>query len=190
MVKSRPIFRPAFGNRPDRIVGRDDVLAHLDSNLASYPGSKERATLIMGQRGMGKTALLLEIADRASDAGYVVARITCGETMLDTLLDVLQRDGGRYVKERKPPVQGFTAGALGFSFGLTFTEEVAKAYGFRVKLEMLCDRLAEADKGVLILIDEVEPSCAPLVELATTYQELVGEEKNIAVVIFRPSTVI
>ena len=182
MAKTRPIFRPAFGNRPDRIVGRDDVLAHLDDSLASYPGSKERATLVMGQRGMGKTALLLEIADRAREAGYVVARTTCGDAMLDTLLDILQRDGGRCVKDKRPPVQGFSAGALGFSFGLTFTEEVARSYGFRVKLEMLCDRLAEADKGVLILVDEVEPSCAALVELATTYQELVGEEKDVAVV--------
>ena len=182
MAKARPIFRPAFGNRPDRIVGRDDVLSHLEDSLASYPGSKERATLMMGQRGMGKTALLLEVADRARDAGYIVARTTCGDAMLDTLLDILQRDGGRCVQDKKPPVQGFSAGALGFSFGLTFTEEVARSYGFRVKLEMLCDRLAEADKGVLILIDEVEPSCAALVELATTYQELVGEEKNIAIV--------
>ncbi len=181
MAKTRPIFRPAFGNRPDRIVGRDDVLCRLDDSLASYPGSRERATLIMGQRGMGKTALLLEIADRARDAGYVVARVTCGDTMLDAVLDILQREGGQFVKDKKPPVQGFSAGALGFSFGLTFTEEVAKSYGFRVKLEMLCDRLAEADKGVLILVDEVEPSCPALTELATTYQELVGEEKNIAV---------
>lgn len=181
MAKTRPIFRPAFGNRPDRIVGRDDVLGHLDDSLASYPGSRGRATLIMGQRGMGKTALLLEIADRARDAGYVVARVTCGDTMLDAVLDILQRDGGQCVKDKKPPVKGFSAGALGFSFGLTFTEEVARSYGFRVKLEMLCDRLAEADKGVLILVDEVEPSCPALVELATTYQELVGEEKNVAV---------
>lgn len=182
METTRPIFRPAFGNRPDCIVGREGVLAHLDDSLASYPGSKQRATLLMGQRGMGKTALLLEIADRARDSGYVVARVTCGDTMLDTLLDILQRDGERYVKDKKPPVQGFSAGALGFSFGLTFTEEVARSYGFRVKLEMICDRLAEADKGVLILIDEVEPTCPSLVELATTYQELVGEEKNVAVI--------
>lgn len=182
MEKSRPIFRPAFGNRPDRIVGRDDVLDHLECNLASYPGSRERATLVMGQRGMGKTALLLETADRARNAGYIVARITCGDTMLDTLLDVVQRDGARYFEEKKPPVQGFSAGAFGFSFGLTFTEEVRRSYGFRVKFEMMCDRLAEVDKGVLVLIDEVEPSSAALVEFATTYQELVGEEKNVAVV--------
>lgn len=39
MAKSHLIFRPAFGNRPDRIVGRDEVLAHLDNNLTFYPGS-------------------------------------------------------------------------------------------------------------------------------------------------------
>lgn len=182
MESRRPIFRPAFGNRPDRIVGRDDVIAHLERSLASYPGSRERATLVMGQRGMGKTALLLEIADRARDAGYIVARITCGDSMLDTLLDILQRDGARYIDDKRPPVQGFTAGALGFSFGLTFTEEVRKSYGFRVKFEMICDRLAEVGKGVLVLIDEIVPSSTSLVEFATTYQELVGEEKNVAVI--------
>lgn len=182
MEKSRPIFRPSFGNRPDRIVGRDDVIAHLERGLVSYPGSRERATLVMGQRGMGKTALLLEIADRARGAGYIAARVTCGDSMLDTLLDILQRDGARYVDERRPPAQGFTAGALGFSFGLTFTEEVRRSYGFRVKFEMICDRLAEVNKGVLVLIDEIVPSSTSLVEFATTYQELVGEEKNVAVI--------
>ena len=63
------LFTPAFGNRPSRLVGRDDVLGSLVEGLSAKPGSKERATLILGQRGMGKTVLLWELADRARSLG-------------------------------------------------------------------------------------------------------------------------
>lgn len=176
------IFRPSFGNRPDRIVGREMVVEAFEEGFSRFPGSRERARLLIGQRGMGKTALLLEMADRAHRQNFVTARTTCGPAMLDNILDLLQRDGGRFVEEKKPPVKGFSAGALGFSFGLTFTDEVRVNYNFRVKLEMICDRLAEVGKGVLLLIDEVRPDLPEMRVLATTYQELAGEGKNIAIV--------
>ena len=173
-MSSVPIFRPSFGNRPDRIVGREDVLQLYSDGLASYPGSRDRSVLITGQRGMGKTALLLEMTDAAAEAGFVPARVTCGPTMLDDIIDEIQRKGAPFVKDRKAPIKGFNAGALGFSFGLTFTEEARNSYGFRAKLEMICDRLAEAGRGVALLVDEVQPASEPIRQLATTYQELVG----------------
>ncbi|MBQ9004308.1 MAG: hypothetical protein IJ087_20910 [Eggerthellaceae bacterium] len=177
-----PIFRPSFGNRPDRIVGREDVLQAYANGLASYTGSRDRSVLITGQRGMGKTALLLEMADAAAEAGFVPARVTCGPTMLDDIIDTLQRKGAPFVKDRKTPIKGFSAGALGFSFGLTFTDEARNSYGFRAKLEMICERLGDAGKGVALLVDEVQPASEPIRQLATTYQELVGDEVNIAIV--------
>ena len=176
------VFRPSFGNRPDRIVGRDEVSQKLKECFQSFPGSRERAVLMTGQRGMGKTALLLEMADRAAAEGFVVARTTCGEAMLESIIDLLQRNGSRCINDKKAPIKGFSAGALGFSFGLTFTEEARDSYGFRVKLEMICDRLAEAGKGVAILVDEVRSRSADMRLLATAYQELAGEEKNIFIV--------
>ena len=47
-------------------------------------------------------------------------------------------------------------------------------------MSMLCDKLAEKGKGVLILIDEVHTSAA-MREVAASYQELVGDRKNIAI---------
>lgn len=176
------IFHPAFGNRPDQIVGREQVIDDFVKGLRSEPGHRERAALILGQRGMGKTALLLELADRAGDFGYVVARVTAGSSMLEEILEVIQIEGSRYVGERKTKVRGFSAGALGFSFGLTFAEDVRDNYGFRVKLSLLCDRLAENGKGVLILVDEVQSNTDEMRQLATTYQHLVGDRKNIAIV--------
>jgi ATP-dependent Clp protease ATP-binding subunit ClpA len=51
-------FLPAFGNRPDRIVGRDDVIAGFLDGLSQPIGHKNRTSILIGQRGTGKTALL------------------------------------------------------------------------------------------------------------------------------------
>lgn len=47
-------------------------------------------------------------------------------------------------------------------------------------MSLLCDKLAEKGKGALILIDEVCTSAA-MREVASAYQELVGDQKNIAI---------
>ncbi|WP_322151785.1 hypothetical protein [Paratractidigestivibacter sp.] len=57
MIKDT-IFSPAFGNRPTYLVGRELVLDGLIAGLDSVPGSKERSTVLLGQRGSGKTVLL------------------------------------------------------------------------------------------------------------------------------------
>ena len=172
------MFLPGFGNRPELLVGRAEQVADFEAALAAPPGHPGRASLYVGQRGMGKTALLLELATRASASGFVVAQVTASEQMLDEILQLIQLGGAEYVESGKK-IKGFTAGALGFNVGLTFTDEVARNYGFRVKLSLLCDALAEHGRGVAILVDEVTASSAQMRELATTYQHLRGEEKNI-----------
>jgi hypothetical protein len=174
-------FMPTFGNRPSRIIGREKVISDCLGGLGGVPGNPDRATLFIGQRGMGKTVLLIELADQAAKAGFVPARITANETMLDKTLQFIQINGAQYVKGAGKGVKGFQAGALGFSLGLTFSEETEKSYGFHVKLMLLCDELAKSDKGVFLLIDEVQASSPQMRELATTYQHLVGEGKNIAI---------
>ena len=95
---------------------------------------------------------------------------------------MLQREGARHIKEPRKSITGVNAGAMGFSFGLTFTEEAQRSFGFRVKLEMLCEKLKKAGKRVLILVDEVTPSVEGMRELAIAYQELAGTENDIAIV--------
>lgn len=176
------VFQPSFGNKPDKIVGREAVIEGILSGLDMRPGHRGRTTLITGQRGMGKTALLLEIADQAFGRDFVVARVAASANMLDEIIETVQIKGSPFVKERKSKVRGFNAGALGFSFGLTFSDEVVSNYGFRTKLSLLCDKLAESNKGILLLVDEVQANTEEMRTLATTYQHLVGEGKNIAVV--------
>ena len=174
------LFQPTFGNRPDQYIGRDGVIDQFMRGLSEPVGSRNRCTLFLGQRGMGKTALLLELGDRASKAGYVVARVTAHEGMPSAIIEQFQLNGSQYFKDEKRKITGVSAGALGFSFGLTFSEAAERQYGFRAKMSLLCDKLAEKGKGALILIDEVRTSAA-MREVAASYQELVGDRKNIAI---------
>lgn len=177
-----PIFRPSFGNRPDNLVGREPALKTLSACFDSFPGMRERAVLLIGQRGMGKTALLLEASDLADSKGFVTVRTTCGEALLDNIIDGLQRAGNKLFAQNRSRIKGFSAGAMGFSFGLTFTDEVQNSFGFKTKLDMLCERLEEKDLGVALLVDEVRPNSETMRQLATTYQELSGDGRNIALV--------
>lgn len=174
------LFQPTFGNRPEQYIGRDGVIEQFMTGLSEPVGSRNRCTLFLGQRGMGKTALLLELGDRAQKKGYVVARVTAHEGMPKAIIEQFQLNGSQYFKDDKRRLTGVTAGALGFSFGLTFSEAAERQYGFRAKMSLLCDKLAEKGKGALILIDEVRTSAA-MREVASAYQELVGDRKNIAI---------
>lgn len=174
------LFQPTFGNRPLQYIGRDGVIEQFMTGLSEPVGSRNRCTLFLGQRGMGKTALLLELSDRAQKAGYVVARVTAHEGMPQAIIEQFQLNGSKYFNDDKRKLTGVSAGALGFSFGLTFSEAAERQYGFRSKMSLLCDKLMEKDKGALILIDEVHTSAA-MREVAAAYQELVGDRKNIAI---------
>ncbi|WP_165247038.1 AAA family ATPase [Adlercreutzia sp. ZJ141] len=176
------LFHPSFGSRPDRIVGRDDAIEQFIEGIKREPGHRDRATLILGQRGTGKTALLLQLADEAKARGFVAARVTSGEDMLEEIIESIQLAGSEYISKKQTKIKGFSAGALGFSLGLTFSEEVRENYGFRTKLTLLCDRLAENGKGVILLVDEVQPNSDVMRTLSSTYQHLAGEGKNIAIV--------
>lgn len=179
-VNSHTFFQPTFGNRPDQYIGRDGEIEQFMEGLQEPIGSRNRCTLFLGQRGMGKTALLLELSDRATRAGYVVARVTAHERMPQAIIEQFQLNGSQYFKEEKRKMTGMTAGVLGFSLGLTFSEAAERQYGFRSKMSLLCDKLAEKGKGALILIDEVRTSAA-MREVASAYQELVGDGKNVAI---------
>lgn len=174
------LFQPTFGNRPEKYLGRDGVIQQFIAGLKEPVGSRNRCTLFLGQRGMGKTALLLELSDHAQKAGYVVARVTAHEGMPQAIIEQFQLNGSKFFDNDKRKLTGVTAGAMGFSFGLTFSEAAERQYGFRSKMSLLCDKLAEKGKGALILIDEVRTSVA-MREVASAYQELVGDQKNVAI---------
>ncbi len=181
MIKDT-IFSPAFGNRPTYLVGREQILEGLLAGLDSMPGSKERSTVLLGQRGSGKTVLLWELAERAADQGFVVASPTiASEGLLSRIVEKVQDSGGRYVSAA-PRVNGASVGAFGFGVGLEFSREVQETKSDQFKLTQLVRRLTEQGHGVLILVDELQANSQDVRELVAVYQELIGEKLNVALV--------
>lgn len=174
------IFSPSFGNRPVRLVGRQGVLDSLSGGLATRPGSRERATLLLGQRGSGKTVLLLEMGDRAREAGLAVAMPTIvSEDMPERIIEKLEGERGRILGRRMPQLA--EAGVSGL--GVSATVKVAQrpqATSFQGRLAPLVRELNEHGVEVLILVDEVQANSDPVRQLVIAYQELVGEGANIA----------
>jgi len=179
-MNNSAIFLPTFGNRPAELVGRADVIAGFQRGLTQPVGHPNRATLLIGQRGMGKTALLLEFSDKAEKLGFVVARATATNSLLDDLIGAIQLNGLRHIKGLQK-VKGVSAGVLGFSFGLTFSDELDKQLSFQNKLSLLLDELEKHKKGLVILVDEIQANSNALRLLTTAYQHMVGENKNIAI---------
>lgn len=177
------IFSPSFGNRPSYLVGREEILDTLMDSLASRPGSKGRATVILGQRGSGKTVLLWELADRATSAGYVVATPTvASEGMTERIVEKIQDAGERHLPSSDVRVSGGSVGALGFSVGLQFTKAVQETKSFGYKLVRLARELTRQHRGMLVLVDELQANSPEVKQLVIAYQELVGEGLDVALV--------
>lgn len=182
-VVADTIFSPSFGNRPSYLIGRETIIREFMHGLESEPGNRDRAMVLLGQRGSGKTVLLWELADRASASGFVVATPTVtSEGMLERIVEKIQEDGERYVKRRRTHLTGGTLGALGFSAELEFSREVQETKSFQFKLAQLARKLTERGHGILILVDELQANSNEIRQLVIAYQELVGERLNIALV--------
>lgn len=177
------IFTPSFGNRPHQLVGRDLLLQEILDGFETLPGSKERARVILGQRGSGKTVLLREIADRASASGLVVTTPTVtSEDMPTRIIEKLQDTGEAVLKLKKHHVTGGNVGVMGFSVGLQFTPEVQETKTFEYKLIQLTRKINEQGKGVLILLDELQANSPEIRRLITAYDEMVGERLDVSLV--------
>lgn len=177
------VFSPSFGNKPRELIGRNEEMDLLCSALNAKPGSKERATLMIGQRGTGKTVLLLELADYAHRSGFITSYPTVvNKNMLDRINEKLLQDGKDILSGKKRQLVGGSLGAFGVSIGFQTEEQSTRPHSFEYLLEQICYEAEKHGKGVLILIDEVLANDDNLKRLIIAYQELVGKGLNVALV--------
>ena len=157
-------FSPTFGVSPPVLAGRDNVLADMDEVIDGNVYSPACASLLLGIRGMGKTALLNAIEDRArgqgwltiSESGYprgLIRRITLLASELAFNLDA----------EESPPAGRRLAGTTLLGVGIA-TESVPEPErpppSLTTILTGLGERLAERSSGLLITIDELHDADA------------------------------
>jgi ATP-dependent Clp protease ATP-binding subunit ClpC len=142
------IWEPSGGDLPLLSVGaRDSVLRALESTLFARPG---KSVLLVGDHGVGKTAVLRTALNRAHDEGWFVFEATPTELMADQVhighIDTRIRE----IAER-------TAGKRVLWVMPRFAEAVSAAQHSRSR-EGVLDRLFPyVESGRVLLVGELEP---------------------------------
>lgn len=178
-------FTPTFGTSPPLLVGRDTDLDDFREGLRGGPGSPERATLVTGLRGTGKTVMLNAYEDVAGSEGWLVI----SETATPNLIDRITHEHlPRLLSEVDPRQTESRLTGVSLPGGFGADREVSERHtprpGLRSQLNLLTDLLAErGGGGVLITVDEVHrKGMNDLRELGTTIQHAFRERRNVAFV--------
>src|SRR5438477_4283911 len=166
-------YRPGVGTRPAFLAGRESALRSFDAILRGAP--EQAANLrVTGLRGVGKTVLLAEFAERARSAGWIVVSLELGprhateHALVDTL--AVRAAEAREALSRVARIKslighaGRAAGRIGVAYdeikvsvdmGSTSSNDAAQ----RLARE-LYDTLALVEKhgraGLLLLLDEAQ----------------------------------
>jgi hypothetical protein len=167
-------FHPQFGKRPDKFIGRDHIIFDFVNSLDDM-NDPLRTQVITGIRGSGKTALLSGVKQAIDKKRHVVVDVTAGTELLQSILDQLQLLSGG----EKKKLTGGSIGALGFNLGFQSSSQGTQ-HGFRYYLSLLIESLNKKDIGVVFLIDEVRGDDAEMREFATSYQHLIRDEADVA----------
>jgi len=171
-------FTPSFGSEPLVLAGRARIIEDVIAGLENRPGDPNRSTLFTGPRGSGKTVLLAKIADDARQHGWVAARTTAVPGMPERLLEQIQQAGAEYLS---PPARSHITGISVQGTGLT-RERVSREATWGQRFTALVDELNSKSVGLLIAIDEVSANAPGMVELATEYQQMVTDRRDVALI--------
>ena len=161
-------------------VGREEELAQFRQGLDDRPGSINRAILISGPRGVGKTSLQVEMLGRAKQAGWVTSAVTAGPGLAERILDKATLAAEHLLP---PEPKRLLTGISVAGFGLTSDAVPATSPSWWRRISRLLDVLEEHGTGLVIAIDEVHREEAELRPLFQQYQELVNERRNVAIVL-------
>lgn len=172
-------FRPTFGASPLVWAGRTTVLTDFDRALAGAVGNPDRSILISGSRGIGKTVLLTELEDIATQHGWVVLRASAREQIAESLMQSVIPEAIRRLSP--PPRRRITGVSVaGIGSVRTDVETTDSVPRLTNQLRELISHLRGT--GVLITIDEVQDTFPEdLTQVAVTYQDLVRDDLPVAV---------
>lgn len=173
-------FRAGFGKSPPVLAGRDDILDELSNALVEGTWTSERASLVEGLRGVGKTVLLNAVEDRARERGWIVV----SETATPGFTDRIARDHlARAIHRLDPPpthrLKGVTVGP-----GAVDLEPQA-APDYPLSLRSQLQRAAElnAPRGILITLDEISLRAADdLAHFTAEIQHAIREDLEVTLV--------
>ncbi|MDD7384400.1 MAG: ATP-binding protein [Actinomycetaceae bacterium] len=172
-------FTPTFGVIPEHIAGRSRFLASLRHAFAAPARRLELTTVLYGARGTGKTTLLSVAAQMAQESGWVVARTAALPGMLEDIEQNARRNSSHLIDA---PNSYSTTAHVGIG-NLAHVDRTATTLGeanWRSRMTDILDQLSEQDVGLLITVDEIDPSLDELIQLVSVYQLFVAEDRKVA----------
>lgn len=174
-------FTPTFGQIPANMAGRDPILREMAYAFGSTTRAPELTMLISGARGCGKTALLARISEEASSRGWISVSTVAAPGMLEDILTQAYDKASHLVS--LPLSQGKVRGVgIGQVFSMEWDAGEKMPSNWRLQTQKLLEALEEADSGLLVLVDELDPSVDEAVALASIYQLFVMEGRRISLV--------
>ncbi len=173
-------FTPVVGKVPLHMAGREGIIADVKTALAGEGNDPAIISLLVGPRGSGKTTLLSYFAETAESSGWITARVTCVAGMLDDILVRTQR-AARHLVDARPSRKIKGAGIANF-ISLELEDSPREPANWRSKMDDILDALAECDAGLLVTIDEVNPSTDEMVALVAAFQHFLDEGKKVALI--------
>lgn len=173
-------FTPSFGEVPVHLAGRRQIVSSILQAFQSERRRPELTALLSGARGTGKTTLLSLLAAKAEPLGWISVETTARPGMLDDIeIGVRRRVSHLLKKQKTANVAGVDIAAIG---GLSFHAPSQEPSNWRSRMEDILDQLEQLDCGLLITVDEIDPSLPDMIELAIVYQHFVREGRRVALI--------
>ena len=171
------LFTPNSGEAPLVMAGRGQCLRTFSDAVRRKNRAPELTTLISGTQGSGKTSLLLRMSEEAESNGWVVARTTCLDGMLEDIY-VQALKASKNVLDSTAPRKVASIGVGSFSVGWESQRDAPSTW--RTRMAAILDALAEYNTGLVITVDEVGPDEQEMIQLAAIYQHFVGEGRKVS----------
>ena len=180
VVKVKNPFTPSFGKTPLVLAGRDLILSEMADAFENGIGDPNLASVFVGARGSGKTALLTAVSQEAGEHGWISVATSALPGMLDDILEQTYRNAGHLLApEGGKQITGFEIAQV---IGVHWEDLKASPTNWRSKMTGLLDQLAQSRSGLLITVDEVTPALDEMRTLVSVYQHFVREERDVALV--------
>lgn len=173
-------FTPSFGEIPLHLAGRSEIIRSFQRAFESQGRRPELTTIFSGARGTGKTSLTAYLADCAEQSGWISVRTTALPGMMEDIEIQLQRKASHLLD----PHPSLSLNQVGIpdvlSFGLSPSTQAPS--NWRSRIEDALEQLAESGTGLLIVIDEVDPSLDEMIQTAAIYQQFVIDKRKVSLV--------
>ncbi len=174
------LFRPEFGHIPAFMAGRSRIIEDMATAFEEGRGNPNLCMLLVGARGMGKTALLSYLGREAQALGWVAVETSCTAGMLE---DILQRVRASASHLLTPSVQKRVVSVGSPMVGSIGWEHEDVQLNWRSKMNLVLDELSRTETGLLITVDEADASLEELTTLVITYQHFVREGRKVSLLI-------